>query len=70
MKNILYCGAILVGMTTATAQVKMPKSAGKTPGINLEAMDKNVKPSEDFFKFVNGTWLQKTEIRQNPLGQF
>jgi predicted metalloendopeptidase len=49
-------------MTTATAQVKMPKSAGKTPGINLEAMDKNVKPSEDFFKFVNGTWLLKTEI--------
>jgi predicted metalloendopeptidase len=49
-------------MTTATAQVKMPKSVGKTSGINLEAMDKNVKPSEDFFKFVNGTWLLKTEI--------
>jgi putative endopeptidase len=62
MKKILYCGAILIGMTTATAQVKMPKSSGKTPGINLEAMDKNVKPSEDFFKFVNGTWLLKTEI--------
>jgi predicted metalloendopeptidase len=25
-------------------------------------MDMDVKPSQDFFKFVNGTWLKKTEI--------
>jgi predicted metalloendopeptidase len=25
-------------------------------------MDKSVKPSDDFFKFVNGTWLKNTEI--------
>ncbi len=25
-------------------------------------MDKNVKPSNDFFQFVNGTWLKNTEI--------
>jgi putative endopeptidase len=61
MKKIIICGAILMGLT-ATAQVKMPKSTGKKSGINLEAMDKNVKPSEDFFKFVNGTWLLKTQI--------
>ena len=34
----------------------------KTPGINVDLMDKSVKPSEDFFKFVNGTWLKNTEI--------
>jgi putative endopeptidase len=62
MKKIFYCGAILLGISTTNAQVKLPKSAGKSSGINLEAMDKNVKPSEDFFKFVNGTWLLKTEI--------
>ena len=32
------------------------------PGINVSFMDMNVKPSDDFFKFVNGTWLDKTEI--------
>ncbi|MGZ0015481.1 M13 family metallopeptidase [Yeosuana sp. AK3] len=32
------------------------------PGINLEFMDTSVKPSEDFFKYVNGKWLATTEI--------
>jgi predicted metalloendopeptidase len=34
----------------------------KNPGINLDLMDKSVKPSDDFFKFVNGTWLKNTDI--------
>jgi predicted metalloendopeptidase len=25
-------------------------------------MDKNVKPSNDFFRYVNGTWLDNTAI--------
>lgn len=31
-------------------------------GINTSLMDKSVKPSDDFFRFVNGTWLDNTEI--------
>jgi putative endopeptidase len=34
----------------------------KNPGINLEFMDKSVKPGDDFFRYVNGTWVDKTEI--------
>jgi len=34
----------------------------KTPGINTTLMDKSVSPKDDFFKFVNGTWLKNTEI--------
>ena len=34
----------------------------KTPGINLEFMDKEVSPKDDFFRYVNGSWLDKTEI--------
>ena len=34
----------------------------KNPGINLDFMDKSVKPSDDFFNFVNGTWLKNTPI--------
>jgi len=34
----------------------------KVPGINLEFMDKNVKPSDDFFRYVNGNWLDNNEI--------
>lgn len=34
----------------------------KNSGINLEFMDKTVKPGDDFFRYVNGTWFDKTEI--------
>jgi predicted metalloendopeptidase len=34
----------------------------KKPGLNLDLMDKSVRPNDDFFKFVNGTWLKNTEI--------
>lgn len=32
------------------------------PGIQLEFMDFNTMPSEDFFTYVNGTWVKNTEI--------
>ncbi|TAE74625.1 MAG: M13 family peptidase [Bacteroidetes bacterium] len=31
-------------------------------GIYLKNFDKSVRPQDDFFKFVNGTWLKNTEI--------
>jgi putative endopeptidase len=34
----------------------------KNPGINLSLMDQSVSPKEDFFNFVNGTWIKNTEI--------
>lgn len=34
----------------------------KNPGINLEYMDTSVKPGDDFFRYVNGKWFDKTDI--------
>jgi endothelin-converting enzyme/putative endopeptidase len=34
-----------------------PKAVLGSFGIDLSAMDKSVKPGDDFFKYVNGTWL-------------
>ncbi|WP_452225623.1 M13 family metallopeptidase [Lacinutrix chionoecetis] len=34
----------------------------ETPGINLDFMDTNVKPNDDFFKYVNGKWLETNDI--------
>lgn len=31
-------------------------------GINLQFMDKSVAPGDDFFRYVNGNWFDKTEI--------
>lgn len=34
----------------------------KNTGINLDLMDKSVKPGDDFFRYVNGSWFDKTAI--------
>ena len=31
-------------------------------GLNLENMNKNVRPQDDFYEFVNGEWMKKTKI--------
>jgi predicted metalloendopeptidase len=52
--------AVAVGVTlnSCKKEVETPK----TPGINLTYIDSIVKPNEDFFKYVNGGWLENAEI--------
>lgn len=38
------------------------KVISATSGIELQNMDKNVRPQDDFYRYVNGAWLDKTEI--------
>jgi putative endopeptidase len=47
--------AVLLAVETTMAQ-------DKKPGLNLDLMDKSVKPGDDFFRYVNGTWFDKTDI--------
>jgi putative endopeptidase len=47
----------IVGMSEIQAQ-----QSAIQPGIDLKQMDLKIKPNDDFFQFVNGTWLDKTEI--------
>ncbi|WP_442902329.1 M13 family metallopeptidase [Flavobacterium sp.] len=51
---LLSASAFVVGM----AQNKTQESHG----INTDFMDKTVKPSDNFFRYVNGTWLDNTDI--------
>jgi putative endopeptidase len=52
--------AVAVGVTlnSCKKEVETPK----IPGINLTYIDSIVKPNEDFFKYVNGGWLENAEI--------
>jgi putative endopeptidase len=34
----------------------------KISGIDIEKMDTSISPKNDFFKYVNGTWLKNTKI--------
>jgi endothelin-converting enzyme/putative endopeptidase len=39
-----------------------PKAAIGTWGVDLTAMDQSVDPGDDFFRYVNGTWLTTFQI--------
>ena len=59
-KHIVFLAATtMLSFGKANAQTPSEKSK---PGINLGLMDKSVKPGDDFFRYVNGTWVDKTEI--------
>ncbi|WP_309640035.1 M13 family metallopeptidase [Flavobacterium sp.] len=57
-KQLVLIIPMLIGCHVIQAQ----DSTNKKPGINVADMDKKVKPSDDFYRYVNGTWLDKTEI--------
>ncbi|SHL44668.1 M13 family metallopeptidase [Flavobacterium xanthum] len=58
-KQLLFVIPAIMGFAVSEAQTT---PATKEPGINVMNIDKKVKPSDDFFRYVNGTWLDKTEI--------
>jgi putative endopeptidase len=52
-----------IWLTAVLLVVTLPTQAQqKKPGIDLSLMDKTVKPNDNFFNFVNGTWVKNTEI--------
>ena len=58
-KQLVFVISAILGLSSAQAQIALAK---KELGINVSFMDTKVKPNDDFFRFVNGTWLDKTEI--------
>lgn len=63
INTILALTAVVLGTGSLNAQNKGTKQ--RNPGINLSYMDTKVRPNDDFFRFVNGTWLDETEIPGN-----
>ncbi|MFA5298921.1 MAG: M13 family metallopeptidase [Lutibacter sp.] len=45
---------------SSNAQEKMKEK--HTPGLEIKNMDTSISPADDFFRYVNGTWLDKAEI--------
>jgi putative endopeptidase len=61
MKKMLTGVLCLLGMV-ACGQQSAENDVVLTSGIELANMDTTVRPQDDFFRFVNGTWLATTEI--------
>jgi putative endopeptidase len=46
----------------APAVAAAPATPAQTSGLFLQNFDRAVRPQDDFYRFVNGTWLKHTEI--------
>lgn len=62
------CGVTKNSEPSKTETSQNDKSTGEMlnataeNGLDLDYMDKNVRPQDDFFNFVNGNWYKTTEI--------
>ena len=52
MRNVLVVAALLAAGVGQTSFA----------GIDLQYFDRSVKPQDDFFQYVNGTWLKTVVI--------
>jgi putative endopeptidase len=53
-------GLILLSSTFGLSAQAL--SSGRTLGIDVTGMDRSVRPQDDFFRFVNGSWADRTPI--------
>ncbi len=65
--GIVFLNSCNSAKTASTTETEQPKVGIKQPemtenGLDLDYMDKNVRPQDDFFNFVNGNWYKTTEI--------
>jgi len=57
---LLSSVALITMVSSCKSESKIEEE--NTPGIITENMDITVRPNDDFFRYVNGSWLDKTEI--------
>jgi len=63
-KKTVYISA-LASISIVGCKDKAPEQEVVTEvvkGINIDLMDKTISPNEDFFQFINGTWLKNNTI--------
>ena len=65
MKRLIIGAAAMLLVAACgqeTAEPVVAETKELRSGIDLTAMDTTVKPGDDFFSYVNGTWIRETEI--------
>jgi putative endopeptidase len=72
LNKFLVASAALViaggSVAFATANAPATKPMYGNWGIDLTAMDKSVKPGDDFFLYANGSWLKTAQIPPDRTG--
>ncbi|WP_370527161.1 M13 family metallopeptidase [Undibacterium sp. CY21W] len=60
--QILSAIALLIAGAASASAAEPAKVASLQSGIDVQYNDKSVKPQEDFYRHVNGTWLKNAQI--------
>jgi putative endopeptidase len=63
--NKTICTAIVASIAIIACKdkpVNEVKELLPAKGINISLMDKTISPKEDFFQYINGTWLKNNSI--------
>lgn len=61
-RNKLLVIGFMLSLAFACSPGKEEAGPEKVVAVNFDYMDSTVRPSDDFFRFVNGGWVDKTEI--------
>ena len=59
---------VAIALTALAISAGSANAQALTSGIDTTNFDRSVRPQDDFFRFVNGGWLKKTEIPGDATG--
>lgn len=65
MNKLLLAGACIALLTAcdqAQEEAVVEEAAPLTSGVDVSGFDKSVRPQDDFNRYVNGGWIDRTEI--------
>ena len=58
VRHLIVASTLVAAVTVTAAQSPAPV----VPGIDVAGMDLSVRPQDDFFRYVNGRWVDNTPI--------
>src|SRR5262245_61728802 len=58
-RSLLLVSLLAAAVAATSAQDRTPP---RVPGIDVAGMDLSVRPQDDFFRYVNGKWVDTTPI--------
>jgi putative endopeptidase len=61
-KHLISACALVLTISTCGASAQDGKPQYGAWGFDIAGADKATKPGDDFFRYANGAWLDKTEI--------
>ena len=61
-RSLMLLASLVLAGCAITANMPAEKPAIGSWGVDLAGMDTAIKPGDDFYHYVNGTWIKRAEI--------